>query len=98
MPTPKPRPSPWSCWRCPLACWRSSTYWSAGAADTMSSAVAIHGASQAFAARGEPALVRWLLIGSALTVVGIFIVAPVVLVFYLALEHGVGVYWNSLLH
>ena len=64
----------------------------------MSSVVAIHGASQAFAARGEPALVRWLLIGSALTVVGVLIVAPVVLVFYLALEHGVGVYWNSLLH
>jgi sulfate transport system permease protein len=64
----------------------------------MSSAVAIHGASQAFAARQEPALVRGLLIGSALAVVVVFIVAPVALVFYLALEHGLGVYWNTLLH
>jgi len=58
----------------------------------------MHGASHAFAARQEPALVRWLLIGSALAVVGVLIVAPVVLVFYLALEHGLGVYWNTLLH
>jgi len=64
----------------------------------MSSAVAINEASQAFAAWQEPALVRWLLIGSALAVVGVFIVAPVVLVFYLALEHGLSVYWSTLLH
>jgi sulfate/thiosulfate transport system permease protein len=64
----------------------------------MSSATATHGTSHvAFTARQESSLVRRLLIGSALLVVGVLIVAPVVLVFYSALEHGFGVYWNSLL-
>jgi sulfate transport system permease protein len=44
----------------------------------------------------ESALVRRLLIGAALTVVGVFIIAPVTLVFYLALEKGLSVYWQSL--
>lgn len=50
----------------------------------------------AAALRGESALVRRLLIGAALAVIGVLIVAPVALVFYLALENGVGVYWNNL--
>jgi sulfate transport system permease protein len=52
----------------------------------------------ATAARTESALVRRLLIGAALAVVGIVIVAPVALVFAMALEHGFAVYWNTLMH
>src|SRR5262245_41027904 len=49
-------------------------------------------------ARTESALVRRLLIGAALAVVGVVIVAPVALVFAMALGHGFKVYWNTLLH
>ncbi|HZZ26681.1 MAG TPA: sulfate ABC transporter permease subunit CysW [Pirellulales bacterium] len=49
------------------------------------------------AARRESALPRRLLIGSALTVVGIFIVAPVALIFYSALQNGIGAYWTNLI-
>ena len=64
----------------------------------MSSALANYGHSHAgFAARQEPAIVRWTLVGLALAVVGVMIVAPVALVFYMALEHGFGVYWDSLI-
>src|SRR4029079_14285437 len=37
-----------------------------------------------------------LLIGAALVVVGIFIAAPVVLIFFLALENGFAAYWHGL--
>lgn len=47
-------------------------------------------------ARHESAAVRSFLIGAALAVVGVFIVAPVALVFYLALERGLGAYWHGL--
>jgi len=50
------------------------------------------------ARRAESAIVRRLLIGSALMVVGIVIVAPVALVFYSALEHGLGAYWRNLVN
>src|SRR5215510_2937916 len=72
---------------------------SEGAADTMHSATARIASSHASGVVGrESALVRRLLIGTALAVVGIFIIAPVALVFYLALARGVGVYWDNLAH
>lgn len=46
----------------------------------------------------ESALVRRLLIGAALLVIGVLIVAPVVLVFYMALGRGLGVYWESIVN
>jgi sulfate transport system permease protein len=46
----------------------------------------------------ESALVRRLLIGSALAVVGIFIIVPVVLIFYLALENGFTAYWSGIIN
>jgi sulfate transport system permease protein len=48
--------------------------------------------------RHESALVRRLLIGSALAVVGVFIGAPVVLIFYLALQNGFRAYWHNLIN
>jgi sulfate transport system permease protein len=50
------------------------------------------------ARRRESALGRRLLIGSALAVVGIFIAAPVTLIFYLALQNGIGAYWHNLIN
>jgi sulfate/thiosulfate transport system permease protein len=50
------------------------------------------------AARRESAVIRRLLIGASLAVVGVFIVAPVLLVFVLALENGFGAYWRNLLN
>ncbi len=47
--------------------------------------------------RRESALVRRMLISSALLVVGVFIVAPVALVFYAALENGFTAYWKGLI-
>jgi sulfate transport system permease protein len=41
-------------------------------------------------------LVRWTLITAAVSVIGVLIVIPVVHVFYQALSHGVGTYWNNL--
>ncbi len=49
-------------------------------------------------ARQESAVVRRSLIGTALAVVGIFIVAPVALVFYAAFENGVAAYWKGLIN
>jgi sulfate/thiosulfate transport system permease protein len=49
-------------------------------------------------ARSESALVRRLLISSALAVVGVFIVAPVLLIFNSALGHGIGAYWHNLIN
>jgi sulfate transport system permease protein len=49
-------------------------------------------------ARRESALIRRLLIGGALAVVGVFIAAPVALIFYSALQHGLGAYWHDLIN
>ncbi len=46
--------------------------------------------------RRESAAVRSFLIGSALAVVGVFIVAPVALIFHSALQHGLAAYWHGL--
>jgi len=43
-------------------------------------------------ARSEPPLVRWLLISVALLFLGVFLVVPLVAVFYEALRQGIGVY------
>jgi sulfate/thiosulfate transport system permease protein len=59
-------------------------------------AVTISARRSVSAARRESAIVRRLLIGAALLVVGVFIAAPVVLIFYLALENGFAAYWNGL--
>ncbi len=48
--------------------------------------------------RSESALVRRTLIGLSLAVIGVFIVAPVALVFYSALENGVWAYWHNLVN
>src|ERR1700752_317941 len=47
-------------------------------------------------AQEDPAFVRWLSIATALVVVGVLIVIPVVNVFYEAFAAGPAVYWNSL--
>ena len=55
------------------------------------------GISQAAAnIRHESVVMSRILIGAALAVVGVLIVAPVALVFYLALGHGIGAYWHNL--
>jgi sulfate transport system permease protein len=46
--------------------------------------------------RTEPALVRWALIAVALAFLGIFLVVPLVAVFYEALRQGLEVYWASI--
>src|SRR5258708_33552061 len=48
--------------------------------------------------RAESAIVRRLLIGAALAVVGVFIIAPVALVFYSAFENGLNAYWHNLVN
>jgi sulfate/thiosulfate transport system permease protein len=50
------------------------------------------------AARQESAIVRRVLIGSALVVIAVLIVAPVALIFYEALGRGLGVYWDNLVN
>jgi sulfate/thiosulfate transport system permease protein len=47
-------------------------------------------------AQQDPLWVRWLLIGSALAVIGLFILVPVINVFSQALADGVGNYWKNL--
>jgi sulfate transport system permease protein len=47
-------------------------------------------------AQGDPPLVRWGLTLTAAAVVLLLIVLPVVHVFYQALAHGLGVYWETL--
>jgi sulfate/thiosulfate transport system permease protein len=65
----------------------------------MHSATATFGSAHATTqVRQTPAWLRWSLIGSAVAVVGIFIVTPVVLVFYLALENGLAAYWHNLVN
>ena len=46
--------------------------------------------------RDDPALVRWVLIGGAVLVLGVLVIVPLVNVFYQALREGVHVYWESL--
>src|SRR4051812_49232658 len=73
--------------------------WSEGVAGIMhNAAVTLGSAHASSAARRESALVRRLLIGSALLVVGIFIVAPVALVFSAAFENGIAAYWKGLIN
>ena len=48
------------------------------------------------AAAGEPALVRWLLIGVCMLFLGLFLFVPLVAVFAQAFDHGWRVYVNSL--
>src|SRR5437868_1157064 len=47
-------------------------------------------------AAAGPAIVRWLLIGTALLFLGLFLVVPLVAVFSYAFEKGVGAYFASL--
>jgi len=66
----------------------------------MASDVAALGAKaqQAATASGkrEPALVRWMLIGTALLFLGLLLVVPLVAVFTQALDQGVKVYWEAI--
>jgi sulfate/thiosulfate transport system permease protein len=48
--------------------------------------------------RRESALVRRCLIGAALVVIGVFIGAPVILIFYMALQNGIWAYWHNLIN
>jgi sulfate transport system permease protein len=48
------------------------------------------------AATGESSVVRWLLIGTALLFLGVFIFLPLGIVFSQAFAKGIGVYWASL--
>jgi len=47
-------------------------------------------------ATAEPAVVRWALIGVSLLFLGVFLVVPLVAVFYQALEKGLGAYFRAL--
>src|SRR5262249_7841652 len=89
----------WSSWRCRLPCSRSSTCSSAGVAVTMHSAATTFApAHVAVTGRHESALGRRVLIGAALAVVGVFIGAPVVLIFYSAFQNGFTAYWHNLIY
>lgn len=46
--------------------------------------------------RQDPAWLRWTLIGAAGLVLGLLVVVPVVHVFYVALQDGLGTYWRNL--
>jgi sulfate transport system permease protein len=48
------------------------------------------------AARTEPAPVRWVLLGIALLFLGLFLIAPLVVVFGEAFKKGVDVYWAAI--
>ena len=48
------------------------------------------------AATGESGVVRWILIGTALIFLGVFIFLPLGIVFSQAFAKGVGTYWDSL--
>jgi sulfate/thiosulfate transport system permease protein len=47
-------------------------------------------------ARTEPAIVRWLLTGTALLFLGTFLVLPLIAVFYEGLRQGLEVYWAAI--
>ena len=49
-------------------------------------------------ATAEPAAVRWLLIGVSLVFLTVFLLVPLVAVFYQALEQGLGTYFRALKH
>jgi sulfate transport system ATP-binding protein len=57
---------------------------------------AIDGALAARRAQQDPAAVRFGLIATALLVVGLLVIIPMVYVFYGALKPGLGTYWNNL--
>jgi sulfate transport system permease protein len=44
----------------------------------------------------EPVGIRWLLIGLALAYLGVFLVSPLLIVFFEAFAKGIGVYWAAL--
>lgn len=46
----------------------------------------------------DPWYVRWLLIGTTVSVVGLLIAVPLIHVFYQALAEGVGVYWKNVVN
>src|SRR5690348_11136739 len=50
----------------------------------------------ATAATGEPAVVRWILIGVAVLFLALFVFLPLAIVFSQAFAKGIGVYWASL--
>jgi sulfate transport system permease protein len=68
----------------------------AGLATTLNGRARANGASRPRAARTEPALVRWLIIGTALAFLGIFLLLPLVTVFVQAFARGVVPYFNAL--
>jgi sulfate transport system permease protein len=68
----------------------------AGPATTLNGRARANGASRARAAHTEPAIVRWLIIGTALVFLGIFLVLPLVTVFVQAFARGVVPYLNAL--
>jgi len=47
---------------------------------------------------GEPPAVRRLLVGTAVAFLGLFLLLPLVVVFTLAFEKGVGAYFAALVH
>ena len=59
---------------------------------TPDSAAAVHRAQE------DPILVQWLLISAVLAVVGLFVMVPVVNVFYEAFKEGPAVYWDLLVN
>jgi sulfate transport system permease protein len=64
--------------------------------EDLTSPPATTGRRQVRLAREDPAVVRWLLIGAALGVIGILVVLPTVFVFVQALEPGLAVYLKNL--
>jgi len=66
----------------------------------MSSASVAYGVpaiqARSTAATAEPAVVRWVLIGASLGFLGLFLVIPLVAVFYQAFADGIAVYFRSL--
>jgi sulfate transport system permease protein len=68
----------------------------AGPATTLNSRARANGAPRYRATRSEPGLVRWLIIGTALAFLGIFLLLPLVTVFVQAFARGVVPYLNAL--
>lgn len=44
----------------------------------------------------DPAMVRWTLIASAVAIVSVLVIVPIVAIFHKALEHGPTAYWQTL--
>jgi sulfate transport system permease protein len=68
----------------------------AGPATTLNSRARANGAPRYRATRSEPGFVRWLIIGTALAFLGIFLLLPLVTVFVQAFARGVVPYLNAL--